>query len=111
MDLIKHIVKMYASGDGHVEVLSASVRSMAHFLYAIQLGSDIITAPFKILKEWSEQGMPIPGDDFVYPAIGLKEIPYKGINLSKDWREFNLSHDLTDKGIERFADDWNALIQ
>jgi len=111
MDLIKHIVKMYASGDGHVEVLSASVRSMAHFLYAIQLGSDIITAPFKILKAWGEQGMPIPGDDFVYPAKELQAIPYQKIDLLKDWKKFNLAHELTDKGLERFADDWNALIK
>jgi len=110
MDLIKHIVKMYASGDDRVEVLSASVRSMAHVLYAIQLGSDIITAPFKILKAWGEQSLPIPGDDFVYPAKELQAIPYQKIDLLKDWKKFNLAYELTDKGLERFADDWNALI-
>jgi len=111
MDLIKNIVTMYKAGDGHVETLAASVRSMEHFLYAIQLGSDIITAPYKILKAWSEQGMPIPESDFIYPAEGLREIPYREINLLKNWKEFDLAHELTDKGIERFADDWNALIQ
>ncbi|MDP3735424.1 MAG: transaldolase family protein [bacterium] len=111
MDLIKNITKMYKAGDEHVKVLVASVRNMDHFLYAIQLGSDIITAPFKILKEWGGQGMPIPKDDFIYPAKGLKEIPYREINLSKDWREFDLTHELTGRGVERFADDWNALIR
>jgi len=111
MGLIKNIIEMYKNGDGHVEVLSASVRSMAHFLYAIQLGSDIITAPFKILQEWGEQGMPIPEDDFVYSSEGLKGIPYREIDLSDYWKKFDLAHELTDKGIERFASDWNALIQ
>ena len=45
MDLIASILKMYRQGDGHVEVLTASVRSMDHFLYALELGSDIITTP------------------------------------------------------------------
>ena len=110
MELIKNIVRMYKTGGKHAEVLTASVRSMEHFLYAIQIGSDIITAPYKILKAWSEQGVPIPGDDFIYPAKGLKEIPYQEIDLSKNWQAFNLVHELTDKGIERFADDWNALL-
>ena len=111
MDLIKNIVTMYKAGDGHVETLAASVRSMEHFLYAIQLGSDIITAPYKILKAWSEQGMPIPESDFIYPAEGLREIPYREINLLKNWKEFDLAHELTDKGIDRFSEDWNSLIK
>ncbi|MEK7077388.1 MAG: transaldolase family protein, partial [Patescibacteria group bacterium] len=64
MDLIKSILKLYEKGDGHVEVLTASVRNVAHFLSAIHLGSDIITAPLKVLKEWSERGFPMPGSDF-----------------------------------------------
>jgi len=111
MDLIKNIVTMYKAGDGHVETLAASVRSMEHFLYAIQLGSDIITAPYKILKTWSEQNMPIPKSDFIYPAKGLREIPYREISLLKNWKEFDLAHELTDKGIDRFSEDWNSLIK
>lgn len=97
--------------DGHVEVLTASVRTMEHFLYALALGSDIITAPFKILKEWGDRKMPVPGADFKYNAGELKPIPYQQLDLNKDWRSFDLRHDLTDKGIERFAQDWNNLIR
>ena len=111
MDLIAHILKMYAKGDGHVEVLTASVRSLDHLLYAIKLGSDIITTPFQILKEWGEKGLPIPGSDFKYDLHGLKGIPYKDIDISKNWREYDISHELTVKGMERFSADWNALIK
>lgn len=110
MDLIKNIIAMYKRGDGHVEVLTASVRSIGHLLYAIKLGSDIITAPYKILKEWGEKGLPIPGDDFVYHAESLKEIPYKELDLSRNWKDFNIMHELTNNGIDRFSEDWNKLI-
>lgn len=110
MELIKNIIKMYEKGDGHVEVLTASVRNLNHLLYALKLESDIITAPFNILKEWVEKGMPIPGDDFSYNASNLTSIPYRQLDLHKDWQEFNIKHKLTDIGIERFSNDWNQLI-
>lgn len=130
MELIKNILAMYQSGDGHVEVLTASVRSLNHLLYAIQLGSHIITAPLKVLKEWTEAGTPLPGNDeklglslpgndeklpgnesgFHYDSKALKPIPYEPLDLSAEWSRFNLDHSLTEKGIEKFAADWNALI-
>ena len=61
-----------------MEVLTASVRNLDHLLYAIKLGSDIITSPFKILKEWGEKGMRLPGPDYVYDAHGLKPIRLRG---------------------------------
>ncbi|KPK01979.1 MAG: transaldolase [Nitrospira bacterium SG8_35_4] len=111
MGFIANVIKMYGSGDGHVEVLTASVRTYDHMLYALQLGSDIITAPFKVLKEWGEKGMPVPGDEYRYDANGLTEVPYLELDLNRNWREFNIAHDLTDTGIVKFADDWNSLIK
>ncbi|MFH1564929.1 MAG: transaldolase family protein [bacterium] len=111
MDLIGNIVKMYKEGgDGHVEVLSASIRGIEHFLCSIKLGADIITAPLKILKEWADMGMPIPDENYVYNSEGLSVIKYEDIELNKDWPEYNIKHELTDKGIDRFASDWNGLI-
>lgn len=111
LDLIAHILRMYWKGDGHVEVLTASVRHLDHLLYALKLGSDIITAPFEILKKWAEKGLPLPDETYCYPSPGLKEIPYREIDLNKDWPAYNLTHDLTDKGMERFSADWNGLIK
>ncbi len=111
MDLISNIIKMYQQGDGHVMVLTASVRSYDHMLCALQMGSDIITAPFNLLKEWGEKGLPLPGEDYTYNSGDLKEIPYEEIDLTKNWQGYDILHDLTDKGIDRFAADWNSLIK
>ena len=109
MDLIKNIIEMYKAGDGHVEVLTASVRNIDHYKAALALGSDIITGPFKLIKEWKEAGMEVPAEDTYAPD--LKKIEYEQLDLSKNWQNFDISHELTDKGIEKFASDWNALIK
>lgn len=112
MDLIKNILKMYESSDGHVEVLTASVRNMEHMLYALSLGSDIITAPFKLLNEWGESGIQIPeSGSYDYNAKDLKSIEYVDLDLNKNWNDFYIRHKLTDAGIERFSSDWNSLIE
>ena len=74
------------------------------------MGADIITAPFKILKEWADNGMQIPGPDYVYPKGELKEIPYQEISLDKPWQEYEILHEMTDAGLEKFSTDWNNLI-
>lgn len=111
MDLIANIIRMYGKGDGHVEVLTASVRSFDHYLYALKLGSDIITAPFELIKMWGEKGLPISGDEYHYDTKGLKAIPYRDLDLSHPWESYDIHHDLTDKGMEKFSADWNALIK
>jgi transaldolase len=111
MDMIADILRMYTQGEGHVEVLTASVRNIEHFLYALKLGSDIITAPYEILKAWGEKGMPIPGDEYRYNAGSLKPIPFKEIELDKKWEEYDVRHELTTRGMERFSEDWNRLIK
>ncbi len=111
MDVIKNILQMYCTNQGHVEVLSASIRTIDHFLSSLSYGADIITAPAKILLEWADQGMPVPGTDYLSAPQTLKPIPYQTLALDGNWRDHDISHPLTDKGIERFAADWNALIK
>lgn len=109
MDVAANISEMYKKfGDGHVKVLTASVRNVKHILYALWLKSDAVTIPFKIFKEWADLGFPQPPADFIYDAPGLTEIPYKELSLDLDWKEFNLNHDLTAAGIVKFWDDWKA---
>ena len=110
MDLISHVLRMYQKGDGHVMVLTASVRNIDHLLYALKLGSDIITAPFTVLKEWRERGLPIPQEDYTYHSGNLRSIPFKEIDLTKNWQDYDIQHELTVKGMERFSTDWNGLI-
>ena len=111
LDIISNIQKLYnKESDHHVEVLMASVRDVNHFIYALEAGYDIITAPTKILLEWHELGMPTK----VYGEIHQKELThteYKSIDLYKDFTEYDIQHDLTDKGLKKFADDWNNILK
>ncbi|HEY8108458.1 MAG TPA: transaldolase family protein [Patescibacteria group bacterium] len=105
MDVAADIIRMYGAGDGHVEVLTASVRGVPHFRQALDLGTDIITAPAQVILDW-HAGKSEPADDGK-----LKPISYRELDLDADWRSFDLHHDLTDAGIEKFAADWNALLK
>lgn len=120
MDLIKNIRRMYDEVGSHVEVLAASIRSLEHFFASLAYKADILTAPAKAIKEWvafsshllrSSEGTGGVVENFQYDAKGLKPIPYQNVDLSGDWRTFAISHPLTDKGVDRFAADWNNLIQ
>lgn len=105
LDLIKNIQRMYQQGDGHVEVLAASIRSTAHLKSILDLEVDITTVPARLLVEWAQEGGAPES-----PPSSLQPVPYQDLDLSKDWQEFDLHHELADKGLKRFAKDWNDLL-
>ena len=110
MDLIRNVLTMYQPGDGHVEVLTASVRTREHLLCALALGSDIVTAPARLLLDWAEAGMPVPTQPCAYVPAGLSPIPFAPQALDKPLAHYAIAHPLTDAGLEKFAADWNSLI-
>jgi transaldolase len=120
IDLIANIKKMYESGDHHVELLAASVRNLKQFLYCLYLEVDIITAPLKVYEEWASIDRPIPGVDLdieQFIDMGeyletkhLQQIHYEEITLNQDKEAYDINHELTTKGIAKFAQDWNALL-
>lgn len=111
LSLIENIIRMYRAGDGHVLPLAASVRNLTHFLYALKLGSPLITAPLKVIEEWAQQNFILPGPNFVPDFSHLKSIPYQEISLEKNWQDYDIDHSLTEAGIERFCNDWQAIIK
>jgi transaldolase len=116
MDLVRNIKKMYEPGDGHVLVLGASIRSLNHLLGAFALQSDLATAPAGVWEEWAYASFPLAGRDFVYEGVDkngarLKSIPYKPIDLNRDWESFDIHHDLTDKGIRQFVADYQNTLK
>lgn len=124
MDVINNISKMlHEKGDGHVETLAASIRNIAQLQYIFFFETDIATVPFKVLSEWIESGMELAHetkskDEFLNDYDFLKEqaepgvvdVDYKDLDLEADWRSFDISHFLTDQGLEKFAADWNTII-
>lgn len=103
-DLIANIMKMYAQGDGHVEVLAASIRNLAHIKVVQDLGVDIITAPLKALRELPQ------AKALEHQENNLRPIPYQEISLNRPWQEYHIKHELTDVGLEKFCADWNSLL-
>ncbi len=116
MDLIRNIRKMYDSGDGHVHILAASIRSIDHLLASFAFGADLVTVPAKVLEAWAAKGFPLPGPDFRYEAKTpdgrpLKPLPYKSLNLDQSWEDFDLTHELTAKGIRKFVEDYQSTLK
>lgn len=110
MDLIHNILKLYSGGDGHVPVLTASIRSLNHLLGAIAAGTHIVTVGAPILKEWAAVGMPVPDASHQYNAGNLTTIPYAELDLHSDWHAYEFTDPLINAGIEKFAAKWNELI-
>src|SRR5262249_34421885 len=116
MDVIRNIKKMYSKSDGHVHVLAASIRSVDHLLAAFAAGSDLVTVPAKVLEEWATKGFSMPDKSFHYKTVDaagqpLREIAYKELSLDQPWQSFNIAHDLTNAGIQKFVADYRATLK
>src|SRR5215469_11141355 len=70
MDVIRNIKRMYSQGDGHVLVLAASIRNLEHLLYCLQLETELVTVPAKVLDWWASKNFPMPDKQFQYEAPG-----------------------------------------
>lgn len=109
VDVISNIKRMFAKGDGHVLLLAASIRNLQHLLYSFSADADLVTVPAHVLEEWAARGFPLPEAGFKYQAVGAP-IPYQELDLEKPWQSFNIEHDLTRKGIEKFVADYQATL-
>jgi transaldolase len=109
VDLVSNIKRMYAQGHGHVLVLAASIRSLPHLLCCFSIGADFVTVSAKILHEWAHAGFPMPNAGFTYEPKGAR-IEYREIGLEHPWQRFNIEHELTTKGVEKFAADYRATL-
>lgn len=109
MDLVRNIKQMFAEGDGHVLVLAASIRSLEHLLYCFLLETELATVPAKILEQWAGRDFPMPDRDFQYKGSG-RPIPYEELDLGRAEDTFDIRHELTRKGIEKFVADYRATL-
>jgi transaldolase len=116
MDVIRNILKMYQAGDHHVHVLAASIRHLDHLLGSFALHAELATVPCKVLESWAAQGSRLPDDSFSYQAKDskgqvLKPIEYRDLNLNDPWQSFDLRHELTKKGIQKFVADYERTLR
>ena len=116
MDLIKNIKKMYGAGDRHVHVLAASIRSIDQLLCSFAFETELATVPAKLLQEWAMKDFPMPDEGFSYKGLDaagspLRQIEYKNLDLSSSWQSFDITHELTTKGIKKFVADYRSTLR
>jgi transaldolase len=114
--VVGNILKMYQAGDHHVRVLAASIRHVDHLLCSFALDADLATVPARLLEEWAAKGSLLPDDSFVYHPIDskgqhLKPIEYNELDLNAPWESFDLPHELTTKGIQKFVADYQGTLR
>ena len=116
MDLVRNIKTMYEHSDGHVHVLAASIRNVNHLLYSFALSAELATVPTTVLEEWAATGFPMPDQNFSTRGVDasgklLKSIPYKQLDLDRPWESFDITHELTTKGIQKFVTDYQSTLR
>ena len=109
MDVVRNIKRMLSKGDGHLLVLAASIRSLEHLLYCFALQVELVTVPAKILELWASKNFPMPDKHFQYQTSATP-IPYEDLDLEQGWDSFDIQHELTRKGIEKFVADYRATL-
>jgi len=65
--------------------------------------------PAKVLALWAEEGFLMPEADFQYRSPA-KPIPYEELDLTQPREAFHIAHELTRKGLERFAADYPKTL-
>ena len=116
IDLVKNIKEMYKNGDGHVHVLAASIRHVDHLLASFAADSELATVPAKVVEEWATKKFPMPDAKFTYKAVDasgkrLEAIPYKVLDIKQPWQSFDIAHELTTAGIQRFVADYRSTLR
>lgn len=103
-------------------MLAASIRTPRHFKASVEYGCEMITAPAKVYDEWlamsetDQQALSLETPELTEiprwePSDELKSIAtvddfFKAIADGK----LDITHPLSDAGIERFVHDWQAIL-
>lgn len=120
IDLLVHGMKIKSLLKSELWMLEASVRSRTHLQAGIDAGSELITAPAKVYREYFN-GSTMNHEPS--STMNLRPIPYwqppqELLEMSSvddfmstiETGKLNINHELTDKGLIRFANDWKAIL-
>ena len=109
VDVVKNVKRMFADGDGHALVLAASIRTLDHLLCCFHENAELATVPAKVLDAWEKAGFPLPDADFACKTIG-NPIPFEEVSLEHPWQAYDIAHELTQKGLEKFVADYRKTL-
>lgn len=122
MMLVENGMKVKALFDFEIWMLEASVRRIEHIKRGLLANTELMTAPSKAFKEWlSTESSEM---DLMAYAKDLEPIPYwnppselleidsiEEFITSIESGKLNIQHDLTDKGLVKFAQDWHSILK
>ncbi|RJQ36575.1 hypothetical protein C4559_04895 [Candidatus Microgenomates bacterium] len=123
MTLITNAMKMKEKYGFNLWMLEASVRTLDHLRLGIEAKTELITAPGKVYAEWfskstnqqinksTNQQMLKPIKYWEHPQELINIETIEGFMKAIESGKLNIKHELTDKGLVRFASDWKAIIQ
>ncbi len=128
MQLVEHGMKIKQKvfegvPTGTPWMLEASVRNLEHMQRGLACGTELITAPAKVYREWfttriQNSEFRAQNDVKQLASIPYWEPPEELLAIQTEDAFMNaitsgkltIQHDLTDKGIIRFAQDWQTII-
>lgn len=106
-----------------VWMLEASIRSLAHFKAGIEMGCELTTVPAKVYREWFGLTDKQRDEIDLTPPEGLADIPawqptdaLMDISTEEDFMtalasgDLDITHPLTTAGIDKFVEDWKAIL-
>ena len=112
ISLVENIRQMYSEISSHVQILAASVRSLDHLGRLLDKDNnqelcDIITAPLSLWNEYANVELV----NLEITKSTLTKIDYKELDYDQKWHQLDIRHELTDKGLNKFASDWNVVVE
>lgn len=115
MTLVKNGMDIKRKFSSQMWMLEASVRSSEHMDKGVSLGCELITAPLKAYQAWfAEKDMnsqiDTSGPIWQIPAELMKIQSLQEYFDAIESKKLSLDHELTVKGIQKFVDDWNAIL-
>ena len=105
-----------ATNSGEPTLDERGLEHVDHLLASFALDVELVTVPAKVLDKWAAGNFPMPDRDFTYKAVNasgepLKPIPYKELDLNLPWQSFDIAHELTTKGIQKFVADYRSTLK
>lgn len=91
-------------------VLAASIRNLQHLLDSFHIGAELVTVPAKTLEEWAKEGI-CCRQSTLCTSPSERKIPYQELHLEQPWQRFNIEHELTRKGIQKFVSDYRSTLR
>lgn len=104
-------------------ILVASIRRIEHFKRSLDYKADLITAPAKIYQEWfamdeaaqnaidtESYAKELESIDYWNPQEFLTIQSVEELQNAMETGHLDITHELTDKGIARFTEDWKAIL-